>query len=75
MNYNHNEVCSVEREDESVQGDIKGHKVILGMFSPVFKGEFFGPAKEIKDIIPVRHTTFYLSEGCRLGGSFCLVVV
>ena len=59
MNYNHNQESSGEREEESVEGDIKGHKVILGMFSPVFKQEFFGPAKEIKDIIPVRQTTFY----------------
>ena len=29
----------------------------MGLFSSVFKGEFFGPAKETKDVIPVRQTT------------------
>ena len=45
------------KEKEAKLGELKGHKLILGLFSPVFKGQFFGPAKETKDTIPVRETT------------------
>ena len=38
-------------------GEVTGHKLLLAMFSPVFKRGFFGPAKEGKDVIPVRETT------------------
>ena len=51
-----------EETDVSVLGEVKGHKLILGMFSSVFRGEFFGPAKETKDIIPVRLTTLEAFE-------------
>ena len=42
---------------EICQGNVEAHKMVLGLVSPVFKSEFFGPAKETKDIIPVRQTT------------------
>jgi len=44
-------------QKEVLLGSVVGHKVILGMASPVFKGELFGPAKEKEDVIPVRETT------------------
>jgi len=50
-------VFSVTPVEEVLLGEVVGHKLILGMASPVFKGEFFGPAKETKDVIPVRETT------------------
>ena len=45
------------QEKEVMLGEVHGHKIILGLFSPVFKRGFFGPAKESKDVIPVRQTT------------------
>ena len=51
----HQEVgCQVE---ERLLGEVKGHQMLLGLFSPVFKKEFYGPAKETTDIIPVRQTS------------------
>jgi len=44
-------------DQETCLGIIKAHKIILGLASPVFKSEFFGPAKETKDTIPVKETT------------------
>ena len=44
-------------KNETVSGEVKGHKLILGMFSPVFKSEFFGSLKETQNVIPVRQTT------------------
>ena len=38
--------------------EIKAHKFILAASSPVFKGMFFGPMKESKDVIDVKETTF-----------------
>jgi hypothetical protein len=49
-------------EDMAVLGELKGHKVILGAFSPVFKSMFFGPLKETKDVIPIEQTTFEAFE-------------
>ena len=51
-----------EDKDEYVLGEVKGHKLILGLFSPVFKCEFFGAAKETKDTISVRQTTLVAFE-------------
>ena len=45
------------QEKEVKLGEVKGHKLILGLFSTVFKSEFFGPAKDTKDTIPVRETS------------------
>jgi len=47
----------VEQNDEILVGEVKVHKIILGLFSPVFKGEFYGPVKERKDVIAVRQTS------------------
>eukprot|EP00092_Neocalanus_flemingeri_P025679 GFUD01027840.1.p1 GENE.GFUD01027840.1~~GFUD01027840.1.p1 ORF type:complete len:305 (-),score=90.41 GFUD01027840.1:51-965(-) len=44
-------------KEEIILGEVKGHKLLLGLFSTVFKGELFGPAKETRDVIPVRETT------------------
>jgi len=49
-------------EDSEVLGEIKGHKVILAAFSPVFKSMFFGPLKETKDVIHVEQTTLEAFE-------------
>jgi len=49
-------------EKEVKLGEVKGHKLIIGLFSPVFKSEFFGPAKDTKDTIPVRETTLEAFE-------------
>ena len=42
---------------ESLLGEVKGHKMLLGLFSPV---EFLGPVKETKDV-PVSQTSL---ESC-----------
>jgi len=42
---------------EVVLGEVKGHKLILGLISPVFKNQFFGNAKDKEESIPVRQTT------------------
>lgn len=42
--------------EEVVLGEVKGHKLILGLISPVFKNQFFGNAKDEEEIIPVRQT-------------------
>jgi len=42
---------------ETLLGEVKAHKMLLGLFSPVFKNEFFGPAKEATDVIPVKQTS------------------
>ena len=46
-----------EKKKETVVGEVKGHKVVLGLFSPVFKTEFFGTLQETRSDIPVRETT------------------
>eukprot|EP00092_Neocalanus_flemingeri_P003229 GFUD01003456.1.p1 GENE.GFUD01003456.1~~GFUD01003456.1.p1 ORF type:complete len:309 (+),score=68.17 GFUD01003456.1:41-967(+) len=45
------------QDKEILLGEVKGHKLILGMVSTVYKAGFYGPAKETKDIVPVRQTT------------------
>eukprot|EP00092_Neocalanus_flemingeri_P088766 GFUD01112199.1.p1 GENE.GFUD01112199.1~~GFUD01112199.1.p1 ORF type:complete len:299 (-),score=61.73 GFUD01112199.1:141-1037(-) len=42
---------------ERMLGEVRGHKLLLGLFSEVFRRSFYGPAKETKDIIPVKQTT------------------
>eukprot|EP00092_Neocalanus_flemingeri_P069048 GFUD01084520.1.p1 GENE.GFUD01084520.1~~GFUD01084520.1.p1 ORF type:complete len:287 (-),score=61.22 GFUD01084520.1:43-903(-) len=37
--------------------EVKAHKYVLALTSPVFKKQFFGDAKETKDVIPVKETT------------------
>eukprot|EP00092_Neocalanus_flemingeri_P004322 GFUD01004647.1.p1 GENE.GFUD01004647.1~~GFUD01004647.1.p1 ORF type:complete len:297 (+),score=93.86 GFUD01004647.1:66-956(+) len=54
--------CPVEEvedreKEEILLGEVKGHKLLLGLISTVFKGELFGPVKETRDVIPVRETT------------------
>jgi len=46
-----------EDKDGAIPSEVKGHKVILGAFSPVFKSMFFGPLKESRDVIPIEQTT------------------
>ena len=43
-----------DAEKEVLLGEVFGHKLIMAMFSPVFKRGFFGAARENKDIIEVR---------------------
>ena len=50
-------VNGVNLAEEVVVGEVKGHKLILGLFSQVFKNQFFGEAKDTKEIIPIRQTT------------------
>ena len=45
------------QEKEVKLGEVKGHKLILGLFSTVFKSKVFGPAKDTKNTIPVRETS------------------
>ena len=47
----------IENENEIVVGEVKGHKLILGLYSSVFRRQFYGPAKETEDIIPIKQTT------------------
>ena len=42
--------------EEVMLGEVKGHKLILGLISPGFKKQFFGNAKDEEEIIPVRQT-------------------
>ena len=56
VNIDHEE-HDYDQKNEVLLGEVKCHKIVLGLFSAVFKGEFFGPAKETKDVIPVRQTT------------------
>jgi len=42
---------------KTVRGEIKAHKLILAASSSVFKGMFYGPMKESKDVIVVKETT------------------
>ena len=35
---------------------MKGHKLILELSSLVFRQQFYGPAKETEDTIPIRQT-------------------
>ena len=45
-------------EDEQVLVHlIPAHKYFLAMASPVFKAMFFGPARETKDVVPIRGTS------------------
>ena len=44
------------------KGVISAHKVILAASSSVFKGMFFGPMKETKDVIEVKETMFEAFE-------------
>eukprot|EP00092_Neocalanus_flemingeri_P027522 GFUD01029857.1.p1 GENE.GFUD01029857.1~~GFUD01029857.1.p1 ORF type:complete len:299 (+),score=59.71 GFUD01029857.1:202-1098(+) len=44
-------------EGNVVLGEVKGHKIILGLFSSAFKNQFFGSQKETRDVIPVKDTT------------------
>ena len=39
-------------DQEISQGNVEAHKMVLGLVSPVFKSEFFGPAKETKRYHP-----------------------
>ena len=55
-------IDEVVAEDRAVLGEVKGHKVILGAFSPVFKSMFFGPLKETRDVIPIEQTTLEAFE-------------
>lgn len=49
-------------DGDEVLGEVKGHKVLLAAFSPVFKNMFFGPLKETNDVIQVKQTTFEAFE-------------
>eukprot|EP00092_Neocalanus_flemingeri_P031800 GFUD01034544.1.p1 GENE.GFUD01034544.1~~GFUD01034544.1.p1 ORF type:complete len:299 (-),score=76.61 GFUD01034544.1:11-907(-) len=46
-----------DSKQEILLKEIKGHKLLLGLFSEVFKRGFYGPAKETKDVVPVKETT------------------
>jgi len=61
MGFQHLQLDNSE-ETEIKLGEVKGHKLILGLFSTVFKSEFFGPVKDTKDTIPVRETTIEAFE-------------
>jgi len=41
---------------EHCGSEVKAHKFILAMSSPVFLNQFFGPLKETREIIPVKET-------------------
>jgi len=49
-------------KENAIPSEVKGHKAILGAFSPVFKSMFFGPMKETRDIIPIEQTTLKAFE-------------
>jgi len=38
-------------------GEVEAHRLILGFLSPVFRNQFFGPAKDTEDVIAVQGTT------------------
>jgi len=42
---------------EGQPGEFKAHRLILGFLSPVFRNQFFGPAKDTEDVISVKGTT------------------
>ena len=44
-------------EGEGVVDEVVGHKLVLGLHSPVFRKMFYGPLRESRVIIPVRDTT------------------
>ena len=46
-----------ENENEVIVGELQGHTLILGLYSPVFRQQFYGHVKETEDIIPVRNNT------------------
>ena len=37
-------------------GEVKAHRLILGFLSPVFRNQFFGPAKDTENNISVQDT-------------------
>merc|ERR1711892_793356 len=45
------------QDKETMLGEMHGHKLILGLFSPVFRKCFYGAAKETKDVITAKQTT------------------
>ena len=45
-------------EQDETRKDVKAHKFVLAANSPVFRGMFYGPLKETREIIPVKQTTF-----------------
>ena len=49
----------VKGEDEEGQSKTIGaHKLLLAGVSPVFRGMFFGPLKEVGEVVEVKETTF-----------------
>ena len=49
----------VKGEDEECQSKTIGaHKLLLAGVSPVFRGMFFGPLKEVGEVVEVKETTF-----------------
>ena len=42
--------------------EIKAHKFLLAALSPVFKGMFFGPMKDDKNVVTVKETTYEAFE-------------
>eukprot|EP00092_Neocalanus_flemingeri_P035708 GFUD01038879.1.p1 GENE.GFUD01038879.1~~GFUD01038879.1.p1 ORF type:complete len:297 (+),score=55.12 GFUD01038879.1:55-945(+) len=47
----------ISTEEEGQPSEIKAHRLILGFLSPVFRKQFFGLAKDTKEVIPVQATT------------------
>jgi len=37
-------------------GEVKAHRLILGLLSPVFRNQFYGPAQDTEDVISVKGT-------------------
>ena len=52
----------IRDKDRAIPGEVKGHKLILSAFSPVFKSMFFGPLKETREVIPIEQTTLEAFE-------------
>jgi len=47
----------MDDKELNMMGEIKGHKLLLGLYSPVFKKQFYSDGKDSKDIIPIKQTT------------------
>jgi len=56
------QIMDMGNKDLNVIGEIKGHKFLLGLYSPVFKKQFFGDAQDTEDTIPIKQTTRESSE-------------
>ena len=57
MSFSKNDEPEGEEQERTLLGKVKVHKLVLGLFSPVFKTEFFGTFQETKNVILVRETT------------------